>query len=586
MIIISLGKLNNEDIRSKVKNIVNGNRVNGKIDIPNELEFLPEYYEHPSSKLFTDEEISLTCLACEAAVSALIDLYIFGYDLEQITNALEGLCELLGIIDMEVCHGGIANYAPIIEYIILNREPWITAGEICGAVVGPGCGKWEEINDWTIDIPEKESKQSVNKVFGPPQDDNVMKVLHITDIHIDLTYTIGNEAKCQLPMCCGNTSGIASSEETSAGYWGDYNCDIPAWSYRRMLEHIQAEHNLDYIMITGDYPAHDVWLQSREHNLATAEAVLKPLAEIFPDTQVVPSLGNHEPFPCNIIPGSTAGVNEEYQPDWLLSQLSEYFSAWLPQPQLDSFTEIAGYTYSWIPGFRVISFPSPLCLTYNFWLWMDFSDPGNMLDWLVEQLLLAEAANEKVHILSHVPPGNGECLGAWGREYSRIINRFEDTIVGQFHGHTHYDHFVIHYDPKNTSRPTNVGYISPSVATYTGLSPGYRIYVVDKTTFKIVDTETWIQDLPSSNIGGENSDPVWYKLYGAKQDLEMNGLEPSDWENLVKRLVTDDQFYEKWINFFKKAGPYEVRDKWQTLCDLLTTSNLDRSKCDEIIGPE
>lgn len=38
----------------------------------------------------------------------------------------------------------------------------------------------------------------------------------------------------------------------------------------------------------------------REHNLATAEAVLKPLAEIFPDTQVVPSLGNHEPFPCNM----------------------------------------------------------------------------------------------------------------------------------------------------------------------------------------------------------------------------------------------------------------------------------------------
>ena len=55
-------------------------------------------------------------------------------------------------------------------------------------------------------------------------------------------------------MCCGNTSGnhfkaqkliyysyisyflgIASSEDTSAGYWGDYNCDIPSWSYRRVL---------------------------------------------------------------------------------------------------------------------------------------------------------------------------------------------------------------------------------------------------------------------------------------------------------------------------------------------------------------
>ena len=58
-----------------------------------------------------------------------------------------------------------------------------------------------------------------------------------------------------------------------------------------------------------------------------------------------------------------------------------------------------------------------------------------MLVWLIDQLLEAEAAGEKVHILSHVPPGNAECLGAWGREYSRIISRFEKTITGQFHGH-------------------------------------------------------------------------------------------------------------------------------------------------------
>ena len=82
-----------------------------------------------------------------------------------------------------------------------------------------------------------------------------------------------------------------------------------------MLEQIRTEHDLDYIMITGDYPAHDVWLQSRwaqtlfpiylqvvfrEHNLATAGFVLESLTEVFPDTQVVPSLGNHEPFPCNM----------------------------------------------------------------------------------------------------------------------------------------------------------------------------------------------------------------------------------------------------------------------------------------------
>ena len=38
---------------------------------------------------------------------------------------------------------------------VYPREPRITAGEICGAVVGPGCGRWEDINDWTVDIPAK-----------------------------------------------------------------------------------------------------------------------------------------------------------------------------------------------------------------------------------------------------------------------------------------------------------------------------------------------------------------------------------------------------------------------------------------------
>ena len=55
-----------------------------------------------------------------------------------------------------------------------------------------------------------------------------------------------------------------------------------------------------------------------------------------------------------------------------------------------------------------------------------------------------------------------------------------------------------------------------SVASYTGLSPGYRIYEVDADSFKITDTETWVLDLPTSNTGGAESEPVWYKLYTAR----------------------------------------------------------------------
>ena len=66
-------------------------------------------------------------------------------------------------------------------------------------------------------------------------------------------------------------------------------------------------------------------------------------------------------------------------------------------------------------------------------------------------------------------------------------------------------------------RPSRLG-ISQyfSVASYTGLSPGYRIYEVDSESFKVVDTDTWVLDLPTSNAGGEDSDPLWYKLYTAR----------------------------------------------------------------------
>lgn len=57
-----------------------------------------------------------------------------------------------------------------------------------------------------------------------------------------------------------------------------------------------------HVSFLGDYPAHDVWLQSREGNLAHTKKVVDLLSEIFPNKPVFPSLGNHESFPCNNYP--------------------------------------------------------------------------------------------------------------------------------------------------------------------------------------------------------------------------------------------------------------------------------------------
>lgn len=58
--------------------------------------------------------------------------------------------------------------------------------------------------------------------------------------------------------------------------------------------------------------------------------------------------------------------------------------------------------------------------------------------------------------------------------------RYEATITGQFFGHTHNDEFEVFYDKTGSvPRATNVAYIGPSVTTYDGVNPGYRIYTVD-----------------------------------------------------------------------------------------------------------
>ena len=56
-------------------------------------------------------------------------------------------------------------------------------------------------------------------------------------------------------------------------------------------------------------------------------------------------------------------------------------------------------------------------------LLLDSVDPSGELQWLVEQLQEAEDLGEKVHLLSHIPPGITDCLPTWSHQFNRIVNR-------------------------------------------------------------------------------------------------------------------------------------------------------------------
>lgn len=103
------------------------------------------------------------------------------------------------------------------------------------------------------------------------------------------------------------------------------------------------------------------------------------------------------------------------------------------------------------------------------------------MSWLIDQLAIAEYAGDKVQIVAHIPTGSSEAYEGWALNYLNAVNRFEDTIVGQFFGHEHSEEYSMTYLDIDdfTSRPTSVIFSAPSVTTYSSYNPAYRIYTID-----------------------------------------------------------------------------------------------------------
>ena len=70
--------------------------------------------------------------------------------------------------------------------------------------------------------------------------------------------------------------------------------------FREMLTQIHEAHpDIEFILLTGDYPPHDIWTQTEETNLDHAKAVVDAITDVFGKLAVFPCLGNHEPCPAN-----------------------------------------------------------------------------------------------------------------------------------------------------------------------------------------------------------------------------------------------------------------------------------------------
>jgi len=197
----------------------------------------------------------------------------------------------------------------------------------------------------------------------------------------------------------------------------------------------------------------------------------------------------------------------------------------------------------------------------------------------------------KAHIITHIPPGSSNCLNAWSHQYTRIIERFSTVVTAQFYGHTHYDEFTVFFNTSSSWQPINIGYLAPSISTFVGLNPSYRVYLTDSEredgTQAVLDHETYYLDLKEAN---RNRTGLTFALeYSALSSLGLTDLSPLSWADYAESLATNDTEWKLFYQRYSRYGEFSSKAcnrvcRQDMLCRLVTFQSGDDLQCRHVMS--
>ncbi|KAL1443182.1 hypothetical protein MTO96_030399, partial [Rhipicephalus appendiculatus] len=185
-----------------------------------------------------------------------------------------------------------------------------------------------------------------------------------------------------------------------------------------------------------------------------------------------------------------------------------------------------------------------------------------------------------VHLLGHIPPGLPDCLDTWSAMFHKIVERFSDTVVGQFYGHTHYDEAIVYYSSADRSRPFGLAFVAPSVTTYAFLNPAYRMYDVDSESKLVTRHETYFMNVTEANQHGGK--PHWRREYST-EDLGLAHAGYEDWAALIHVMETNKTRFDQYVRYTTRHEGEEDRCnaecRERLLCRWRTDRAHDYSAC-------
>ncbi|CAO3591762.1 unnamed protein product [Absidia cylindrospora] len=522
---------------------------------------------HTTEDWLEAESLTSSCSSC---ISALQLVKTLSYTSEALLiRTLTNVCKRTKKVSPEVCRGMMEEQVPIVRKVIKTMSVSGREGHLLCAAVANSC-PYPDIERWNVTFP-KEKPRQMKQVQSSG---DVMTVLQLSDWHVDPDYQENADAICNEPICCRPDSTDYSNVTKPASKWGEYTCDPPVKLTESMLKYIPTvEKDISFGIMTGDMPPHEVWSTlpflktQRIHDSAYALLHTHFDAEDKINSLLYPAVGNHEAAPTNNFPISTNNLpldeDRKYLSlEWLYKSLTRNWRGWLSQETSNFYvqTNTGSYATRPLPGLKLISLNTNFCYTLNWWLYQRPAemDPDGVLTWLVEQLQESEDIGERVWIIGHIAPGDSTCFHDYSNYYYQIVERYAPhVIVGQFFGHTHKDEMQIFYRgaQQTSSEAISVAYVAPSITPYFQVNPSFRVYKVDKNTFEVLDSLTYMADLEEANA--LDIEPVWRLEYSAKEAYNSSTapitnnspLTPAWWHQVTEDMETYNDTFDKYWQF-------------------------------------
>ncbi|SMY28445.1 unnamed protein product [Zymoseptoria tritici ST99CH_1A5] len=419
------------------------------------------------------------------------------------------------------------------------------------------------------------------KVFKPSG--KTVKVLHMSDFHIDPRYKVGSEGNCTTGLCCRsnekNSDLLSGQTSFPAPSYGYFDCDSP---YDLGLAALQAvgpltgtskKNPFGWTIYTGDLVSHESQNElSRAYTTYAETTIYNYMFKSYLTGPVFAVLGNHDTNPEAITaPHSLPGPLGQ-QMSWNHDHVSALWKheGWINDAAAaQARLHYGAYSMKNHYGLRMITFNSDFWYHSNILNFINTTNPdvSGTFQFVIDELQAAEDAGERVWLFAHVLSGwdGSNPMPNPTNLFYQIVERYSPHVIANiFFGHTHEDQFEIFYANNGTnqscSTALNTAWIGPSVTPLTNLNSGFRMYTVDTGTFDIHDAYTFTADVSSfSNL--TTTGPVFSleystrEAYGAAADWPAEApLNATFWHKVTEAMEKDRKLVSQFNTYQGKSS--------------------------------